>query len=122
MQIKFFPKEPSEQVKYSMAFVNNLLNNTLECPTREIPIRLRGTSAVILKYIWTALMVWGQNHPTMKFGFNEIRVECYIFNPYDEYQIGWFWSAFTSNSLYETVFKHYLTPDMLVPVDYPQAF
>ncbi|CAM4429007.1 MAG: hypothetical protein LEGION0403_FIIPPAGN_02194 [Legionella sp.] len=40
MKITFFPEEPSARVKYSMAWVNNLLNKTPRSPTQENPLRL----------------------------------------------------------------------------------
>lgn len=123
MKINFFPVEPSARVKYSMAVVNDFLNQMSTPPTREKPLIIRGLDAVQLRYIWTALMVWGKNHPTLTFSFNEIKIlNDHVFRPGQEYQIGWLWSDFTSTSLYETEFKHYLTPNMLIPVEHPQAF
>ncbi|WP_428411266.1 hypothetical protein, partial [Legionella sp.] len=123
MKINFFPVEPSARVKYSMAVVNNFLNQMSTSPTREKPLIIRGLNAVQMRYIWTALMVWGKNHPTLTFSFNEIKIlNDHIFHPGQEYQIGLLWSDFTPTSLYKTEFKHYLTPNMLIPVEYPQAF
>ena len=55
-------------------------------------------------------MVFGQDNSRMRFGKEAIKSSSIVFCPDDQLG-GWFrFSTFSSNSLYETIFKHYITP------------
>ncbi|CAM4472297.1 MAG: hypothetical protein LEGION0403_FIIPPAGN_01430 [Legionella sp.] len=92
------------KVDYAMVVATQLLATMDRPPSKDSPIRLRGKNEEQLKYIWTALVVLGEKTPNMKFGPEAIRVvNEHIFNP--KAQLGWGWSNFSKDSLYEKVFK-----------------
>lgn len=102
------PEDPvlleKAKVDYAMAVATQLLATMDRPPSKDNPLRLRGKDQEQLKYIWTALVILGENTPNMKFGPDAIRVvNDHIFNP--KAQLGWGWSNFAKDSLHEQVFK-----------------
>ncbi|MDR3503756.1 MAG: hypothetical protein P4L79_14350 [Legionella sp.] len=92
------------KVDYAMVVATQLLATMDRPPSKDNPLRLRGTNKEQLEYIWTALVVLGEKTPNMKFGPDAIRVvNDHIFNP--KSQLGWGWSNFSKDSVYEQVFK-----------------
>ncbi|WP_058533575.1 AAA family ATPase [Legionella saoudiensis] len=92
------------KVDYAMVVATQLLATMDRPPSKENPLRLRGANEEQLKYIWTALVVLGEKNPHMHFGPEAIKVvNEHIFNP--KTQLGWGWSNFSKDSLYEKTFK-----------------
>ncbi|MBA2650774.1 MAG: hypothetical protein H0U73_00685, partial [Tatlockia sp.] len=115
----FFPEEPSARVKFAMAFANFSLGD-IECPSEEYPFSLRRfyDKEEFCKYLWTAYLVFGINHP--KYPFDHKSIDASF--PFKSKELGGYWSTFSSTSLYETIFKHHLTKDMLVLTENPEFF
>ncbi|KTD23911.1 hypothetical protein [Legionella maceachernii] len=118
-----FPKTPSARVKFAMAIANLYLVNK-EPPSEEHPIvieiRNTGETSKIVRYLWTAFMVFGKNHPHAPFNHKAIVVHDCTFS--EDKELGGFWSTFSKVSLYETEFKHHLHPSMLVLSENPELF
>lgn len=128
------PQEDAACVRYSMAIASRFLyfNNTK--PTTANPIFIpcadweRENKFLMIEsdftpvrqlYLWTAFMIFGTSSAGYKYGSKAIRFESRNFDV--EKELGYF-STFSQTSLYETVFKHYLTEDMLIIQKSPQAF
>lgn len=91
------------RIKFSMAMAIQALASMDGPPTKEKPLRLRGDNYEEMRYIWTALIVLGENNKKMKFDMDAIKVDSASFNP--ESEKGTF-SKFNSKSLYHQVFKN----------------
>lgn len=104
---------------YSVKLNRNELNELItlnggHAPnSKHLTFTLDGPPA-ILPYLWTAAMIFGSDsvvkfdHKVLKLSFNS------TFN--FKAELGWF-SRFSKTSLYERVFKHHITPDMLIISD-----
>lgn len=108
------------QVRYAMAYAHNLLVNRDTPPSAKNPIVLEDVDSTETRFLWTACMVFGMHHPTIKFGSEAIVIQSHkivenTFNPKNEK--GYF-STFCSASLYETEFKHRWTQEMLSTPDF----
>lgn len=128
----YFPEEPDERVRYAMARVNRFLfrekkANRFPYKSPGHTLNLHGWDEIEIKYIVTALMVFGQRYPEMN--LNSQTLNCsgggYLIKQH-ELKSG-FWSyfsksPFSKNSLYETEFKHHLTEDMFELKECPVAF
>lgn len=116
-----FPKTPSARVRFAMAIANLYLVNKAP-PSEEQPIviEIRNTGTKIVRYLWTAFMVFGKNHPHAPFNHKAIVVHDCTFS--EDKELGGFWSTFSKVSLYETEFKHHLHPSMLVLSENPELF
>jgi len=109
-----FPSDPAEKVKFSMAYISRYLAAQKEPPNKDRAVQIRGSNIEEAHFFWTALMVFGQNTPNMKFGSDAIKNYVYGFNEHElESVFMGFGEKFRSTSLYETIFKRYLTPAML---------
>jgi len=91
-----------DKVNYYMELVLQLLVNATRTPDKNHPIFLRGSNEEELRYLWTAAKIYGQHVPGMKYGSDAIVVASTDFEPKEEK--GRFF-GFSSNSLYNTVFK-----------------
>ncbi|MBA2652290.1 MAG: DUF5617 domain-containing protein [Tatlockia sp.] len=111
-------EKPAACVRYAMAMVSSELFKMKGTPTKDNKIHVKGGHFRGSRYLWTALMVFGNRHPSMKFGNESIFLHGFEFFPQNELDSG----AFSKESLYETVFKHHLTEDMLVVTEFPRAF
>jgi ankyrin repeat protein len=128
MTFEQFPEEPAETVRYVMAyisryiFLNQKLAN-LEKGIKYIPEKIilhNGSTNV--RYVWTALMLFGKRYPDLNLGYETIIVDDpTIFFPEKEWG-GFFQKTFTKDSFYEKVFKHHLTEEMFVIQEFPRAF
>ncbi len=100
------------KVVQAMQMAINLVKTLTTPPTAEKPLLVLGSNdPEFAKYLWTALMVVGED-PNMKFGKEAIRVVSAHFDP--ESQISWAGLSWASDSLYETQFKnHPSTKEML---------
>lgn len=117
--LSLFPEKPSARVKFAMALANFFLIGS-KPPSEKTPIVLRSLNDPEFgKYLWTALMVFGKTHSCYSFDHKSIKIISYFSV---EKELGGFWSTFSKNSLHETVFKNYLTKDMLVLTDNPEFF
>lgn len=117
-----FPiSDPATYVRYSMALASRTIASLTKVPSAEYPITLSGATGEALHYYWTALIVFvlfGKNINS-SINLRTIKLpERASFNPAQELQ----GTSFSTGSLYETIFKHYLTNDMLVVTRTPQAF
>lgn len=90
------------KVNFSMAMAAQILASMDAPPTKDNPIRLRGSNREELAYLWTALIVLGKKSTKMAFDSDAIDVESSVFLPSNEKGTLW---GFNSESLYETVFK-----------------
>ncbi len=120
-----FPQQPAARVKFTMAMANFFLVDS-EPPSKEEPIVLEGapeSNPEFINYLWTALMVFGQSFPNRSFNHESIKVFSWWFSAEKELARSW-WSGpiFAKGSLYETVFKHHVTKDMLILTDNPELF
>ena len=104
------------RVKYSMAFVYNLLESLDKPPTKIDPIVIGEKDPNKLPYIWTACVLFGKHHPTYKFGREAIVADkTKDFDPQDQLSKS---EKFSKKSFYKTVFEHYWTPDLLSISDF----
>lgn len=102
-----FPENIAQKVKFSMAFASNYLaKRGTKLEKTSVVIRGHETFA---KFIWTALMVFGEQYKP-KFGNEVVDLNETLFR--QDKEIGYF-STFSKSSLYETQFKQHITPDML---------
>jgi hypothetical protein len=124
-----FPTKPSERVKFAMAFANFLLVSATKPPSEASKLQIDANKMPrgFARYLWTALMVFGESLPKMSFNHKAIDIQgCSHlhaeFRFYEEKELGGLWTTFSSNSLYETVFKHHLTKGMLKLTLNPELF
>ena len=87
---------------YSLAMAMQLLSGVKEPPTSKKPIVLDGHNEDELRYLWTALMVIGEQKG-MKFNDDAIRVITPCFSPANEK--GTF-SRYSGSSCYHQCFKN----------------
>lgn len=103
------PTSPSDdplveaKVNFSMAMAADILASLDSPPTKDKPIRLRGSNPEELEYLYTALVILGEKNPKMKFSRDAIEVNSAVFHP-DNVK-GRLW-GFSSNSLYSQVFTN----------------
>ncbi|MGC1181383.1 ankyrin repeat domain-containing protein [Legionella sp.] len=104
------------RIKYSMAFVYNLLESLDKSPTKKDPIVIGDKDPDKLPYIWTACVLFGKHHPTYKFGREAVVAnKTKDFDPQDQLDKS---EKFSKISFYKTVFEHYWTPDLLSISDF----
>ncbi|KTD31860.1 hypothetical protein, partial [Legionella maceachernii] len=113
------PEVVTGRVQYAIATASLLLTRYGVPPTKEHPIPIDGSDPLQLKYIWTALIVLGQNMPEMKFDHHAVKVlDRTAFDPEAELKKelklrkgfsgkGFYGksSKFAENSFFETHFK-----------------
>lgn len=113
-EIKHFPSAsattPPEElaparVNFSMTMALQILAKLDKPPTKENPIRLSGSKAEELKYLWTALVILGERNPKMTFGQDAIQVVSRTFKPESEMQSLLVTKRFKSDSLYKKEFN-----------------
>lgn len=103
------PARPSDdplveaKVNFVMAKAADILASLDAPPTKDRPIRLRGSNPEELEYLYTALVILGEKNPKMKFSRDAIEVNSAVFHP-DNVK-GRLW-GFSSNSLYSQVFTN----------------
>ncbi|HHL3493571.1 TPA: interaptin [Legionella pneumophila] len=103
------PTSPSDdplveaKVNFSMAMAADILASLDSPPTKDKPIRLRGSNPEELEYLYTALVILGEKNPKFKFSRDAIEVNSAVFHP-DNVK-GRLW-GFSSNSLYSQVFTN----------------
>lgn len=103
------PNPPSDdplveaKVNFSMAMAADILASLDSPPTKDNPIRLRGSNPEELEYLYTALVILGEKNPKFKFNRDAIEVNSAVFHP-DNVK-GRLW-GFSSNSLYSQVFTN----------------
>lgn len=91
------------KVNFSMAMAADILASLDSPPTKDKPIRLRGSNPEELEYLYTALVILGEKNPKFKFNRDAIEVNSAVFHP-DNVK-GRLW-GFSSNSLYSQVFTN----------------
>lgn len=91
------------KVNFSMAMAADILASLDSPPTKDKPIRLRGSNPEELEYLYTALVILGEKNPKFKFSRDAIEVNSAVFHP-DNVK-GRLW-GFSSNSLYSQVFTN----------------
>ncbi|AOW59263.1 interaptin [Legionella pneumophila subsp. pneumophila] len=91
------------KVNFSMAMAADILASLDSPPTKDKPIRLRGSNPEELEYLYTALVILGEKNPKFKFKRDAIEVNSAVFHP-DNVK-GRLW-GFSSNSLYSQVFTN----------------
>ncbi|MDW8899056.1 interaptin [Legionella pneumophila] len=103
------PARPSDdplveaKVNFVMAKAADILASLDAPPTKDRPIRLRGSNPEELEYLYTDLVILGEKNPKMKFSRDAIEVNSAVFHP-DNVK-GRLW-GFSSNSLYSQVFTN----------------
>lgn len=91
------------RVKYFLEMAAALLAaNHGKAPTKGNPIRLYGSNANDIKFLWTALVLLGEGQPA--FGKEAISVRASCFDPKNEEGRLF---GYSNSSLYNTVFKKY---------------
>jgi hypothetical protein len=95
-----FPKDGQAKIEFSMKMAMQIL--AAGVPTKEKPLVISGGTEEEVSYLWTALMIIGQNNPKMRFGKEAIKVNSPQFNP--DTQLGTLW-GYKKGSVYETEFK-----------------
>ena len=122
----FFSKNPQARVKFVMGIVNLILGCASKPPSEkdELRINTHKMPSDFARYLWTALMVFGKNLASMSFDHKSIWVMDDSGFDSEEVQneLGGIRSTFSERSLYETIFKHYLTKDMLLLQENPELF
>ncbi|MDP3268000.1 MAG: hypothetical protein Q8M40_03035 [Legionella sp.] len=94
------PQIQQAKVKFYMDMAVAIVNaNGGKVPTKKRPVRLNGSNAEEVKYLWTALVILGEGKP--RFGEDAIVVESSAFVPKEEKG---FSGQFTNASAYK-VFK-----------------
>ncbi|ARH00934.1 hypothetical protein [Legionella micdadei] len=68
------PEVVTGRVQFAIGIASELLSRYDTPPTKANPIPLDGSDPLQLKYIWTALIVLGQEMPDMKFDRHAIKV------------------------------------------------
>lgn len=116
-----FPDGESQRVKYALALASSTLAKLKKPPTTTEPIFLSGNHYEHLRYVWTAFMVYGQQFSQMRFGSEALKITTQIFSEKNEFSSYWPLYLFSSQSLYETVFKNYL-PAELTLTECPELF
>jgi ankyrin repeat protein len=122
-EVIYFPETDAERVKYSMAFMNFMIN--IKWPSDKDPFILTDNFNNLdeLKYLWTAFMVFSMHDPHQSFSSKAIYVNSGQWMPKEELRGFWQWNnPFTSDSFYETTFKHHLTEDMLILKKHPELY
>lgn len=112
-----FPSSPAERVHYSMAkFSRIFAESNLQIPTKDVRMKISCLDIEETRYMWTACILFGLNTPHLKFGKEVIYVQDRRFSPDNELEHSFLWwgQQFKATSLYQTVFKTYLTPQMFV--------
>lgn len=71
------------RITYAMAMATQLLAGMGKAPSKENKIRLGGSDPEALRYLWTALVVLGQD-ANLKFGPEAIEVVSVVFDPAKE--------------------------------------
>jgi hypothetical protein len=99
-----------DKVNFVMAMAIQILASMDTAPTKKNPIHLTGDNREEMRYLWTALLVLGENNPKMKFGMDAISVNSSTFSPESEKGTV---RKFKSDSLYYQVFKN---PEFQAPV------
>ncbi len=89
------------KIIYSFAMAIQLLASMEKAPTKENPLVLEGKDREAIRFVFTALMVLGDESP-MKFDAEAISTDPTFFNPKEE--LGYF-GRFSRNSCYNTCFK-----------------
>lgn len=95
-----FPKDGHAKIEFSMKMAMQIL--AAGVPTKEKPLVISGGTEEEVSYLWTALMVIGQNNPKMRFNKDAIKVNSPQFNP--DTQLGTLW-GYKKDSVYESEFK-----------------
>lgn len=106
-------QDSASLVEYSLAMASSLLLSMDSPPSTKNPIILKYGSPEMLRHLWTALMVLGENVPGWKFDQRSIKVISTAFIP--ELEFGRF-RGYSDASLHETVFKTY-RPFIMIKVD-----